>query len=49
MKKCIYRLMVLVVMLLVMCAEGFTVNEAEITIDAVNFPDENFRSYVSSI
>ena len=48
MKKCIYRLMVLAVMVLAMCAGAFAVDEAEITINAVNFPDENFRSYVSS-
>ena len=45
MKKYVCRLMVLAVMLLAMCAEGF----ADVEINEANFPDEKFRSYVSSI
>lgn len=44
MKKCICRLMVLAVMLLAVCSEGF----ADVEINAANFPDANFRDYVSS-
>ena len=44
MKKYICRLMVLAVMVLAMYAEAF----ADVEINAANFPDENFRKYVSS-
>lgn len=44
MTKSICRLMVLAVTLLAVCGKGF----ADVAIDAANFPDENFRDYVSS-
>ena len=43
MKKCICRLIVLVIMVLAVNAEAF----ADIAINEVNFPDAEFRSYVS--
>ena len=44
MKKFMCRLVVLAVMVLAMCAEAF----ADVEINEANFPDANFRSYVSS-
>ena len=44
MKKIICRLMLLAVMLLAVCGEGF----ADVAINAANFPDEIFRNYVST-
>ena len=44
MKKYVCRLMLLAVMVLAMCAKAF----ADVEINEDNFPDANFRSYVSS-
>ncbi len=44
MKKCICRLIVPAVMVLVMCSEGV----ADVEINDANFPDEIFRNYVSA-
>ena len=44
MNKYVCKLIVLAVMVLAMCAKAF----ADVEINEDNFPDANFRSYVSS-